>query len=540
MDLQKCLDDAHSLIDTLKKTPQAVGLDEAMALANSLRSHREFDLLTELTEELRKNGYEDPTIIKLQAQALIDRGQPRIAIDVLSALTAGMPSTHIEFSEANGLQGRAWKQIFFDKPDKSTPQARKALGKSFENYKLAYDAPVGDSVWPGVNLLALGAYANQQQISVATDIDREELSHALLRSLDATPISKQDNWYHASKAEAYLGLGDLDAVENEIGQYARSSDTTAFALGGTLRQFTDLWRLDQQSEKGRGIVQALRAALLARKNYGRLELGADDVRQALAERRPSEDQLQKILGVDGLRTYDWLINGLAMARSVGVIRDADGNRIATGFLLRGSDIIPSLGDERVVVTNAHVISDPREGEAISYEGAAITFEAVDKAHSYRFTKILWQSSIRNLDCALLRLREQPQTIEPLEIASDIPPILKNIGPGKRQARVYIIGYPGGRDLTFSLQDNELLDHEGPPDGRPPNRAVCRIQYHAPTEPGSSGSPVFDSWRVIALHHAGSEAMPRLNGRSDTWPANEGIWIQSIIAGARVTDIPKHD
>jgi hypothetical protein len=37
--------------------------------------------------------------------------------------------------------------------------------------------------------------------------------------------------------------------------------------------------------------------------------------------------------------------------------------------------------------------------------------------------------------------------------------------------------------------------------------------------------------VIALHHAGGKAMPKLNGEAGTWPANEGIWIQSILEKA---------
>jgi V8-like Glu-specific endopeptidase len=93
----------------------------------------------------------------------------------------------------------------------------------------------------------------------------------------------------------------------------------------------------------------------------------------------------------------------------------------------------------------------------------------------------------------------------------------------------VIGYPGGRDLSFSFEDNELLDHEGPPGGHPPIPGVCRVHYRAPTEGGSSGSPVFnDQWEVIALHHKGGKVgMPRLNGLSGTYAANEGIAVRRV-------------
>ena len=103
------------------------------------------------------------------------------------------------------------------------------------------------------------------------------------------------------------------------------------------------------------------------------------------------------------------------------------------------------------------------------------------------------------------------------------------GP-RGNARVYIIGHPRGGDLAFSFQDNELLDHEGPPDGKPQIEGVCRLHYRAPTQGGSSGSPVFDAslWEVVALHHKGGQiGMPKLNGKAGSYAANEGIAIGSI-------------
>jgi hypothetical protein len=56
----------------------------------------------------------------------------------------------------------------------------------------------------------------------------------------------------------------------------------------------------------------------------------------------------------------------------------------------------------------------------------------------------------------------------------------------------------------------------------------RLHYRTPTEPGSSGSSVFDqdSWTLLGLHHAGKEDMPRLHG-TGTYQANEGFLLTAI-------------
>jgi V8-like Glu-specific endopeptidase len=84
-------------------------------------------------------------------------------------------------------------------------------------------------------------------------------------------------------------------------------------------------------------------------------------------------------------------------------------------------------------------------------------------------------------------------------------------------RVYVIGHPSGRELSYSIDDNVLLDYD--------ERV---LHYRAPTEHGSSGSPVFNrDWEVLAVHHAGRMDMPRLGGQEGTYPANEGIWLEAV-------------
>lgn len=109
-----------------------------------------------------------------------------------------------------------------------------------------------------------------------------------------------------------------------------------------------------------------------------------------------------------------------------------------------------------------------------------------------------------------------------EFVRSLPVFIKRLSEVAKQSDSQLV--------WFSLQDNELLDHEGPPAGTPSQSERCLIHYRAPTEPGSSGSPVFNEapdWQVIGLHHAGGEYVRKLNGQSGTYAANEAIWIQSI-------------
>jgi S1-C subfamily serine protease len=318
----------------------------------------------------------------------------------------------------------------------------------------------------------------------------------------------------------------LPKVENHIRHYIIDDRTTAFALGGTLRQLTELWTLGAQDERRRGIVQILRAALM-QKQGAALNLTPSQVKAWQTEQEPDRAQLERILGDEGPKTYKWWLTGLKRATAVAAIWRIDGERFGSGFLVRGSDFDAELGDELCVLTNAHVVSSESGNGGENPTEVEIRFEADDMGKRYPIREIWWSSPSHLLDASLLRLDEPPTGIDPLRLSPNLP-----LADGKQQ--VYLIGHPDGGELSFSWQDNLLLDHEGPPGGSPPQPGRRRLQYSAPSERGSSGSPVFNgtSWSVIALHHAGDTKMPRLNGQSGCWPANEGIWIQSIVEAAR--------
>jgi hypothetical protein len=210
---------------------------------------------------------------------------------------------------------------------------------------------------------------------------------------------------------------------------------------------------------------------------------------------------------------------------VAAIRHHLAGRVGTGFVVRAQDLGLTPGEELLVLTNFHVVNAHGTAPGIRPAEAEVVLEAVDVKRVYSVAQLLCSSPVEQCDASLLRLAQPIVGVEPIPLAAALPIV-------DTSTRVYVVGHPGGRDLSFSFQDNELLDHEGPPQGKPQFADVCRVHYRAPTEGGSSDSPVFngDSWQVIALHHKGGKrGIPRLNGLEGTYAANEGIALASIRA-----------
>jgi V8-like Glu-specific endopeptidase len=135
-----------------------------------------------------------------------------------------------------------------------------------------------------------------------------------------------------------------------------------------------------------------------------------------------------------------------------------------------------------------------------------------RPHTSKIKKILFTSPPGALDVTIATLEKRPTVKSSLTLAVNLP-------AANSKQKVFIIGHPSGGGLVFSLNDNELLDHGDPTD--------FRVHYRTPTEPGSSGSPVFNGlWELIALHHAGDALMERIHGPGK-YQANEGIAFRHI-------------
>jgi V8-like Glu-specific endopeptidase len=201
--------------------------------------------------------------------------------------------------------------------------------------------------------------------------------------------------------------------------------------------------------------------------------------------------------------------------SVARIEHEDSEPVGTAWVVRGGDIIESFGDELMLLTNSHVVSQsPVLSETLFPEDAWANFTSLEGGVRFKVDSVVFESPQRELDASLMKMQALPAGVPPLKLSKRLP-----LADGEQ--RVYVVGHPKGGDVKISIDDNILLDHDG-----------TKLHYRAPTEPGSSGSPVFNKkLRVIALHHAGRDDMPKLNNKPGKYEANEGISLEQISRAA---------
>ncbi|MGM1064330.1 serine protease [Saccharothrix sp. Mg75] len=490
------------LVEHLRVDERPYPLDQAHRVLGELRRKRCFAPLREVADAFLQSGEADPTIRRQYAQALLDQGVLTAAVAVLERLLEDVAASPYEATEARGLLGRAYKQMYVATAPSAPRRRRRLLELAVGHYRRVYDQ--AGLAWHGINLVALLVRARRDGVDLPGDpvlIARNVLA-ATAGLGHAAGV-----WDHGTALEACVALGRHDEAVERLHAYL-GAGADAFEIAGTLRQLQDVWELDTSGEPGLSLLPVLAGALLDRRPAGGVSVGPAEMRDEVLDRL---DHLQKLLGDDGFQTLGWFRTALERCRAVALVEDPVDGGVGTGFLVDGKALHPSCPDV-VLVTNAHVVSADHP-QALHPDRALVTFRALEGGPGHRIRRVLWSSPVDRLDVTVAELDGVPAQ------ATRCPPARRRpVVRADEATRAYVIGHPRGREqVMLSVQDNRLLDADD-----------TRLHYRTPTERGSSGSPVFNrQWDLIAIHHAGGERMARLNGHPGLYPANEGIWFDRV-------------
>lgn len=514
---------AQSLADEIGAAASQVPKGDFRNAVRALNAHRHFEETKIVAQAWCARYGCDAGIHKHMAQALIELDAfdaAAKALDEAVALAKSSPANAdflAEASEYAGLRGRILKQLFIRDGDRN--QLRAAADTYIEEYER------GGKFWHGVNALALQVREWTEGLPARPGADLAQLARTVLQSALDGQRRDGDHWSLATASEACLALAVLepdgswcDQAELWLYRFLEHPDTGPFALEGYFRQLREVWRGNAMNTQ----TCADRLAAIAQRHVMRTQRRWNVAPRQINELVQHESALEKNFSGERAFTVRDLRTMLGLCPNVGCVIDPTGVRLGTGFLLAGSEF--GLDAELVFVTNAHVISDSVPG-ALHPADARVIFEVESAAarspRVHEIADVLFSSppgelgeilpELEALDTAIVTLKTVPEDVVPLRIASSIPLPAPT-------TKAFVVGHPQAGALQFSLQDSELLDVC-------PNERL--MHYRTPTDPGSSGSPVFNAkWELVALHHAGSQRCRRLHGTGE-YQANEGIILRAV-------------
>jgi endonuclease G len=242
-------------------------------------------------------------------------------------------------------------------------------------------------------------------------------------------------------------------------------------------------------------------------------------RRALVE-DPARDPngYERILGQSDLLSINFLDRGRRSADAVCRIKlPMDGGvAYGTGFLV----------GPRLLLTNNHVLADPREAAQASAEFG----------YDHDLDGVLRDPVPFNLDPDQLFFTDAELDVTLVAVVpfadSGVPldrygwlPLIPLSGKSVDGEWVSIIQHPNAEPKQIAIHSSQivLLDPE-----RVDVDLTRFIHYSTDTEPGSSGSPVFnDQWQVVAIHHKAVPAPGEPLDAAKKWLANEGVRISAI-------------
>jgi hypothetical protein len=508
---QKAEDICQEIIERIRKGADLLPEASARRLMFYLRRKRRYGLMTQLAEALLQSGLRTQQVRRQYAQALIDQGIMAAGEMMLHSIIQEPQGIKAEELEARGLTGRIYKQLYINNNDPKSPRNRANLERALNEYLFVYRLDPKTYLWHGINVVAIAARAARDQlpltglpdpVAVATEI------LAVLKERDEKGEEPLKNWDVATLMEAHIALGNEKAAAEAASRYIDSDGTDAFEINSTLRQLTEVWQLNDREPPGNLVLPVCRAGYLRAEGSVALR-DPREMREEANALDESMETFEAIFGEDRMVTLQWYRRGLDQCNSVARVERRNGKGHGTGWLVKASDFFPDQQGV-LLLTNNHVVSQSPNPLAIFPDECQVNFQAMEEVFEVE-DQVVWYSPYTNLDATFLKLKGEPK-------APAMTLHRRTVEMAEPAPRLYIIGHPRGRDLELSLQDNHLL--------------ACSeslLHYRTPTEPGSSGSPVFEpeDWRVVGLHHKGTEKMKRIDGKGGTYEANEGISILAL-------------
>ncbi|MCP2357083.1 endonuclease G [Nonomuraea thailandensis] len=226
--------------------------------------------------------------------------------------------------------------------------------------------------------------------------------------------------------------------------------------------------------------------------------------------------LERIILTNDLLPVGYLEGGAAAARAVGrvVVRDARGRLAGYGT--------GSLVCRELLLTNHHVLAD-----ADTAGRSSVEFDYQDgndgrplPLHAFSLDPGRFFFADQELDFALVAVKATTGELARFGFNR----LLASEGKAIVGDFVTIIQHPGGEKKQVALRENRIVDI-----------LESFVHYQTDTEPGSSGSPVFnDQWEIVALHHA---AVPAPDHDEFGGVINEGVRISRLLTDLRGRPFP---
>ncbi|MHC1563204.1 trypsin-like serine peptidase [Actinomycetospora sp. C-140] len=294
------------------------------------------------------------------------------------------------------------------------------------------------------------------------------------------------------------------------------------------RDRVDARRATQAEQQTRG-VRVVDTPEQIRARAERL-LGGGPTARSVGQQAPT-DLLERILGDNDQRPVAFLARGAWAAETVGRISTSDS--LGTGFLV----------GRRLVLTNNHVLPDIAVAAAsfVEFDEEVGIDGMPESPVAYSLDPATFFVTDAEIDATLVAVAPGADGVR----AGDRHGwnhLLAQQGKIVIGEPANVVGHPSGRRKEIAIRHNELLD-----------QLPLFLHYEADTEPGNSGSPVFnDQWEVVALHHSGVPRtddqgrqltaqgtvwQPSMGDDAIDWIANEGARISVVLGRFRGLDLP---